>query len=257
MKQIYICSDTITGLCSALHDAWLENRDKDAEIGIKGNVQQQLFCQYKTVNETEEKAERLRRMIRRYLGCKAYSEIFYALLSDDPKKGTAVFRTLQEARNIPNSHKIMDCMGNPDVSEVSVLSRGVANEAHLYEEFIRFRELADGLLFSEITPKAQVLVCIADHFADRFPLENWIIYDKTHRIFLVHRKKKKWALVMGADMKRSAGTYISDSEKEFAELWREFFHSISIRERENPLRQRTHLPLRYRKNMTEFSGQTR
>lgn len=253
MKQIYICSDTITGLCSALHDAWLENRDEDAGIGVKGNVQQQLFCQYKTVDETEEKAERLRRMIRKYLGCNAYRDIFYALLSDNPKKGTAVFKILQEARNIPNSHKIMDCMGNPVVSEVLGLSRSVANEAHLYEEFIRFRELENGLLFSEINPKAQVLVCIADHFTDRFPLENWIIYDKTHRIFLAHRKKEKWTLVTGADLNMSARTYISDSEKEYAELWREFFQSISIKERENPICQRTHLPLRYRKNMTEFS----
>lgn len=47
-----------------------------------------------------------------------------------------------------------------------------------YEEFIRFRELENGILFSEITPKAQILTCVADHFEDRFPLENWIIYDK-------------------------------------------------------------------------------
>ena len=80
MKQIYICSDTITGLCSALHDAWLENRDGDAGIGVKGKTQQQLFCQYKTVDETDKKAGRLQRMVKRYLGYIAYRDIFYALL---------------------------------------------------------------------------------------------------------------------------------------------------------------------------------
>ena len=64
MKQIYICSDTITGLCSALHDAWLENRDGDAGIGVKGKTQQQLFCQYKTVDETDKKAGRLQRIVK-------------------------------------------------------------------------------------------------------------------------------------------------------------------------------------------------
>ena len=29
----------------------------------------------------------------------------------------------------------------------------------------------NGILFSEITPKAQILTCVADHFEDRFPLE--------------------------------------------------------------------------------------
>ena len=42
----------------------------------------------------------------------------------------------------------------------------------------------NGILFSEITPKAQILTCVADHFEDRFPLENWIIYDKTHKYVL-------------------------------------------------------------------------
>ena len=71
MREIYICTDTITGLCSALHDAWLENRNGEAGIGLRGRIQQQLFCQYKTVEETDEKTRRLQRMVKRYLGYKA------------------------------------------------------------------------------------------------------------------------------------------------------------------------------------------
>ena len=29
----------------------------------------------------------------------------------------------------------------------------------------------NGILFSEIAPKSQVLTCIGDHFANRFPLK--------------------------------------------------------------------------------------
>lgn len=50
--------------------------------------------------------------------------------------------------------------------------QSVSNEAHRYEEFIRFRELENGILFSEITPKAQILTCCCRSFEDRFPLEN-------------------------------------------------------------------------------------
>ena len=83
MRQIYICTDTITGLYSALHDAWLENRDGDAGIELRGKIQQQLFCQYRTVVETDQKARRLERMIKRFLGYNAYWDIYHALLSDD------------------------------------------------------------------------------------------------------------------------------------------------------------------------------
>ena len=180
----------------------LENRNGDAGIVLRGRIQQQLFCQYKTVEETDEKAQRLQRMVKRYLGYNAYWDIYYALLSEDQEKGTEVFRVMQEARNIPDSRKIMDHLGNPDVSKVFAMSRSVSNEAHMYEEFIRFRELRNGLLFSEITPKSQVLTCIGDHFADRFPLENWAIYDKTHEVFLIHQKNAGWGLVRGETLDR-------------------------------------------------------
>lgn len=253
MKQIYICSDTITGIYSALYDAWKENRDKEAGIELRGKTQQQLFCEYTVVEENGEKAFQLERMVKRYLGYNAYWDIYHALLSDDEQKGEAVFRTMQEARKIQDSRRIMDHLGNSDVAKVFQLSRSVSNEAHLYQEFIRFRELEGGLLFSEISPKAQVLTCIAEHFADRFPLENWMIYDKTHQVFLVHREREKWRLVWGQELDKQAAARISKEEKEYEILWKGFFDSIAIQERKNDRLQKTHLPLRYRAEMTEFS----
>ncbi len=255
MRQVYICTDTITGLYSALHDAWKECRDGDAGIEIRGKTQQQLFCEYRTVEECEQKAARLERMIKRYLGYNAYWDIYHALLSDNEEKGTAVFKTIQESRNLPDSHKIMDHLGSTDVAKVFALSRSVANEAHMYEEFIRFRELKNGILFSEITPKAQVLTCVADHFTDRFPLENWMIYDKSHQVFLVHKAKERWGLVWGESLEREAADLISEKEMEYERLWKGFFESVSIKERENIRCQKNHLPLRYREGMPEMAPQ--
>ena len=38
----------------------------------------------------------------------------------------------------------------------------------------------------------------------------------------------------------------------YTDLWKEFFETIAIKERENPRCQRTHMPLHYRKHVTEF-----
>lgn len=252
MKQVYICSDTVTGICSALFDAWKEERHGEAGIQLKGAIQQQLFCEYKAVIESEQKSQSLQRMIKQNLGNNAYWDIYYAILSDDSQKGEAVFRMLQAARQIDDSTKIMDYLGNSDVSKIFELSRNVSNEAHIYKEFIRFRELEGGVLFSEISPKNQVLTCIADHFADRFPLENWMIYDKNHEAVLVHRKQGRWRLVWGAELNKEAASEVSEGEKKYECLWKGFFEAISIRERENPKLQQTHLPKRYRSKMTEF-----
>ena len=88
-------------------------------------------------------------MIKHHLGYNAYWEIYHALLSADDRKGTVVFEVLQEARKIRQSEKIMEHLGCPAVADVFSMSRSVSNEAHRYEEFIRFRELENGILFSE------------------------------------------------------------------------------------------------------------
>lgn len=253
MKQVYICHDTVTGIFSALYDAWKEARDKEAGIELKGRIQQRLFCEYKVVTETEHKAQVLQQMIKRNMGWNTYWDVYRAVLSDDDGKGEAVFRMMQEARTVRDSTKIMDHLGSPDVAKVFELSRRVSNEAHIYKEFIRFRELENGVLFSEISPKNQVLTCIAEHFEDRFPLENWMIYDKTHETFLIHRKKERCRLVCGETLNKEAVSRISKEEKRYEELWKGFFGAISIKERENPKLQQNRLPKRYRREMTEFS----
>lgn len=252
MKLIYLCSDNMTGLFSALHDAWLENRNGEAEILIRDRYQRQFFCEYRLVDESRKKEERLLNMIRTHLGTRAYESVYHALLSEENDKATAVFRMMQEARNLPDSHKIMDHLGNRDVARVFELGKRVANEAHLYIEFIRFRELENGILYSEISPKTRVLSCIGDHFSDRFPRENLVVYDKTHETFLIHKADNGWMLYTGGRPDQDITGSVTEKEEYYKKLWRRFFDSIAIQTRENERCQKTNLPLRYRTEMPEF-----
>lgn len=77
-------------------------------------------------------------------------------------------------------------------------------------------------MFSEIEPKNRVLTCIAEHFADRFPMENWVIYDNTHQEFLVHPAGKHWVLVQGEVPERNVTEQITEAEKEYEKLWKGF-----------------------------------
>ena len=148
----------------------------------------------------------------------------------------------------------MEHLSDLAVEKVFSLRRQVGNEAHRFLEFVRFRELKNGVLFSEIVPKNRILSCIADHFSDRFPLENWMICDKRHNECVIHRVRYHWVLVKDREWDQEIRERFSESEKEFARLWTGFFDSISIPERENRMCQMNHLPLRYRAEMTEFQG---
>lgn len=222
MKQVYICNDTITSMFSAFYDAWKERRNEEVGIRLKGRVEQQLFCEYTEVQEEERKAEAIERLIQTHLGYNTYWDIYHALLSEDEGKAEAVFHVMQAARTVKNSKKIMEHLSNPDVAKVFELSRRVANEAHQFVEFIRFRELENGALFSEITPKNRVLTCIGDHFTDRFPLENWLIYDKTHEECIVHRAGYTWVLLQNFELNKEMTEKISEKECEMERLWKGF-----------------------------------
>ena len=253
MKRRYICTDTVTGVLSAIYDAWLYDR-KDTEAGIVfwGSVQQEMFCEYCEVKEEEIKAAAVHRLIRNHLGEEAETAIGYALLSEDPGKGTAVLRTMIEAQNLPEGKRIMGHLSHPAVQKVFELSRNVSRESHAWTEFLRFRELSGGILYAGITPRNFVLPSIADHFSNRFPLENFVICDETHCAYLLHPKQKSWIIFRDEERKWEIEASCSSQEEEWQRLWKGFKKSVTIQERKNRKLQQMNMPLRYRSGMSEY-----
>lgn len=255
MKTVYVCSDTITGIFSAVYDAWKDKRSEEScGIALKNALEQELFCEYRQTEETAFKAQAVENMIKKHLGRRVYWDIYHAALSEDGEKGDAILGTMLAARRLSDSTRIMEHLSHPKVEKVFELSRSVGGEAHSYKGFLRFKELVNGVLYSEITPRNQVLTCLAPHFADRLPLENWMIYDKTHQMFVVHEAGKNWVLVWNEDFDRSFSMRVSDKELEYARLWKSFCKTIAIESRTNPACQLNHLPLRYRGDMLEMAN---
>lgn len=253
MKNVYICNDTVVGIFSAIYDAWKTRfEEKQLGIALRGMVEQELFCEYIEVEECDRKAVAVENLIKRHLGEYAYWNIYHTMLSHESKKADVILGMMLEARRIPDSTRIMEHLSHPKVQKVFELSRKVSNEAHYYREIVRFKELKNGILFSEIEPCNRILTCLGDHFTNRFPLENWIIFDRTHNMFLVHESGKQWVLVQDTDVNLDAIARVSNEEAKYVKLWKGFFESISIKERESYERQRQHMPLHYRKHVTEF-----
>lgn len=253
MKKIYVCNNTITGIFSAIYDAWKEGREeKECGIALKGMLEQELFCDYISVEESLHKEQAVEVLIKKHLGSQAYEDIWQASLAADKDKADAIYGTMQAARRLRDSKKIMEHLSNPQVERVFELSRKVGSEAHTYKGFLRFRELSSGILYGSITPKNWILTCIAPHFADRLPQENWLIHDKTHHMYAAHEVGKEWVLVENTRIQEERLEKMSENEQLYASLWTAFCRTISIESRENPRCQMQHLPLRYRSEMTEM-----
>lgn len=265
MRIIYVCEDSLTGIFSGIYEVWKRKMTaEEAGLEVGDSFERRLFCEYIFCKAEERKALAVIRMIQKNLGADVYEKISYALLSADRRKAEMVFRAMLEAKKLSRKDRLMEHLGNEAVRAVFGMYRQVANEAHHYKGFVRFRELKNKTLFAKIEPKHAVLPCIAEHFADRFPQENWVIYDKTHEVFLIHEKGKRYYFLQqymcmkgdsGSDQNIAGG--FSEEEMDYEALWKEFVQSISVAERENRALQNQNLPLRFRTNLVEFSKEER
>lgn len=135
---------------------------------------------------------------------------------------------------------------------VAVLDQAVrhlTHEAHQYQGFVRFSDF-DGLLAGEIEPKNRVLPLLRPHFCDRFSNETFFLYDRTHQEALLYQPGR-WAI---APMKEFRMARPDQREREYRRMWKAFYDTIAIRERENPKLRRSNMPKRYWSQLTEFQS---
>ena len=125
--------------------------------------------------------------------------------------------------------------------------RNLSGEAEALRGFIRFSELG-GILGAEIEPKNRILPMLRSHFCSRYHNESFFIYDRTHREALLYANSVSQIVPldhfeMAPPDKEEAG---------YRRLWRRFYDTIAIKERENLKLRRSNMPKRYRNTMTEF-----
>lgn len=245
---IFLCDDTMEGIFTAVYDAWASRLGHaSVKLQIRGATME-LFVDYCEVQTDMEKAGKVACTIRKKMGYEGWEQISRAALAAPEERADAIYRVL--VRSL--SGKGLAEIQNPSVCLIMELARSVWNETHRYMGFIRFQELQSGILLSEIEPVNQVLPLLGEHFADRFPMENFLIFDHTHRDVLAHEAGGPWWITKDVPMeiKLEAGA-LSDREAEFQRLWRGFCSSISIKDRENLKLQRQLWPYKFRKWMTE------
>ncbi len=142
---------------------------------------------------------------------------------------------------------VMDMLHDNAVAPVLSAVNHLGREAHLYLGFVRFTQNA-GVLAAVIEPKNRVLPLISQHFVDRYQNEAFIIFDRTHREALVSQNGRgRIAPLEAMELPEP-----DDLERAVRALWRRFHAAVGIDERKNCICQRGHLPLRYRRVMTEF-----
>ncbi len=253
-KRIYQCEDSLEGIFSAVYVAWESRYGHDyielEVLGMEEEYNLKLFSEYIMVENNPENASKVANSIKKKISTHAYQMVARAALSNDKRKANAIYHFL--VRGFAYGAKVEDYLSDPYVQIIFELNRYVGNDAHLYTGFVRFTELDNGILFAKIEPKNNVLEIITPHFADRLSKENFMILDVKRKIATIHRSNSAWFLTAISEEELTTLLSATEKKEKYEKLWKTFFESIAIKERENKVCQRNHVAIHYRKYMTEF-----
>ncbi|MCM1284039.1 MAG: TIGR03915 family putative DNA repair protein [Muribaculaceae bacterium] len=251
-ELILRCEDSLEGMLTAVYDGFVCKNQMAAPYtdsiqiaaGEGGNLT--LFAREMEIATDMDKAAKTADSIRRRLGYRVYDTVLAALCHFAEERATVVFGYL--VRAFAGGSRVSEQLSDPYVLRLMELSRKVNNECDKFYGFLRFRSVSGEILWAEIEPKCNLVPLMMEHFCDRFPGENFVIYDSKRKLAAVHEAYHAGVLVAGQELSVEGGEDFVES------LWRQYVATMEIRERHNERCQNTLLPKWYRKHMTEWTG---
>lgn len=247
---VFTCEATFEAMMTCVYEAWARRLGhENLRLQLEPVAQQELFCVYVHVEADAQKARKVALAVQNKISWEAYRQMFFAAMSFEEDRLDAIYRFL--ALGFAAGRRLTEMFSRPEVSRILELSRKAEHEAHYFREFIRFAK-AGQVFVAHIEPKCDVAAIEAEYFADRMPSEFWLIIDDRRRIAAVHPADQQFYMTQLTDGEFMELCRTEEQDDPCAGLWEEFFCSIAIEARVNPKCQRGHLPLWYRKHMTEF-----
>lgn len=242
------CENSLEGIFTAIYDGFVYRKERgdsyedEISITIGDGGDYKLFTEVIEIVTDPVKAQKTIGAIQKQLGFYVYSKIFHALCHFDEDRATVVFGYLVRAFQV--GARINEYMTDPYVMRVLELSRKAANENQRLMGFVRFQDNGK-FLYAKIEPKCDAIPLMMDHFIDRYPNENFVIYDEKREYALVHPAHQKAFFVEGDEWR------MADLDDPFEKLWKAYFITMEIAERHNEKCQMNLMPKWYRKNMLE------
>ncbi len=243
---VYRYDGTFPGFLCCVAECFRDKRLPQA-IQRLDEPQETLFP-VKAVDTDRALADRVERSIPKRISPEARSMARQAFLTCMEEKEMRMLRFL--LLGYKYGPKVTKLSTNEDVYQLNKALLYLKNEAHFHVEFLRFSDLG-GFLASEITPNNNVLPLIASHFCDRFSGENLMIYDKSHKLGFLYQNTGRREFFQADQVQLPPP---DEEEEEYRALWKRFYNAVAVEGRINPKLRRTHMPMRYWPNMTEFQS---
>lgn len=204
-------------------------------------------------NEIFIKVEDERRNIE-LLKTKLTKEVSYCIynvfLSDNKNKEMIIYNFL--INYFKYGKTIFGRRNIDSVNESIKITKYVRGEAHKLKGFLRFSKMKNNFYYAKFESNNNVIGILANHFSKRFMSDNFIIHDTKRGIYAIYDKKKIFYITSNdiVDLKLE-----KDNEDSIEDLWKTFYKTIGIKERENKRCRQNFMPKKYWKNMLEMEDE--
>lgn len=250
--NIFIYDKTFEGLLAVVFDAFTLKRFPEA-LYSPDDILPLTAEGAHAVRTEPEKCRRVFAALEKKLSREALRSMLHAWLSEVEGSEMSLCRYICKALRAEKS--IESDMADPDVWEVVRLRRKVGKEAERFLGFVRFQKSKDGVYFSAITPKYNVIPLISGNFAERFHDQRWIIYDLRRHYGAMFKPGGEFQEVFLDERRLEDGFLrredLASDELLLEELWRGYYSAAAIKERSNPRLQRNFMPKRFWNLLTE------
>ena len=238
----YYYDGSFDGLLTVIYMAYNDRESEMLRVNVKA---EQLILALDNIHVITDfsKARRVEKAISEKLSYNFLNNIRTYFLSYDKNKDTMIIHTVYKA--LKQGEEILNSL-DEHAFYMNKLIKQVLNERHKYLGLLRFKEMKDGVMFSTIEPKNNVLPILISHFKNRMKREKFTIFDKGRKMIAYYDGNKVEIFFV-----ESLEIEWSDEEVEYSELWKIFHKSISIKERENKKLQQSNIPKYYWKHLIE------
>lgn len=246
--------NTFEGLLSAVFDAYTHKMFPETLLG-PDDVPPLTAEAVHSVTTSGAKADRVYTGLDKRISRVGKNSILMAYLSEEKDAATLLFRYMRKIFDAPLGVTLEGDFSDPDIMAVDQTARKVYCDYHLLLGFARFQKTAEGIYFSALSPKYNVLSLMLPHFRDRFADQRWIIYDAKRNFGFFHENGEIMDMTLDGALLTNGmlpADLLAQGEAEFQALWRQYFVSAAIKERANPKLQARCLPRRYWPYMTEM-----
>ncbi|MCB6993351.1 TIGR03915 family putative DNA repair protein [bacterium 210820-DFI.6.37] len=240
----YLYDGTFEGLLTCIYHHYYT--EKASGIFHREEYQSTMLGGFMEVETDEKWAVTVYEAIQKKISPYDLKRIYKVFMSDTERKECRILNYVRLGFVKGPSIRLMH--GDPIVYPVQQAEQKVNAEVHRLKGLIRFSELEDRILYSPIEPDHDVIEFLAEHFSDRFKNEPFIIHDVKRSKALV-AYQGSWYISF---FTKENLLPLSEEERDYRRLWKQYFETMAIRERINPRCQKNMMPVRYWKNLTEF-----